>query len=240
VQGDLSPCSTRAGLGFMNRPSVGIASQMYRPPAFREDRPEVLHGLIRQYPLGALITQGAEGLEANHIPWWLEVADSGEVRLLGHIARANPLGKSPSTRPEVLVLFQGPAHYISPGWYPTKRDHGRVVPTWNYVVVHAHGRLVFHPEPAWIRAQLERLTNQLEATQPEPWSVGDAPPEYIDALLQSVVGVEIRVDRLEGKWKISQNQPEVNREGVIRNLENKPDQTAQELARLMRDAGTET
>jgi transcriptional regulator len=213
---------------------------MYRPPAFREDRPEVLYAFIRQHSLGALVTRGVEGLEANHIPWWLEVTDAGHVRLLGHIARANPLAKTPLAVPEVLVIFPGPEHYISPGWYPTKQEHGRVVPTWNYVVVHAHGQLVFHEEPAWIRAQMERLTHHMESTQPAPWSVADAPPEYIDALLQSVVGVEILVDRLEGKWKVSQNQPEVNREGVIRALAIKPNQTAQELARLVADAGTET
>ena len=210
---------------------------MYRPPAFREDRPEVLHGLIRQYPLGVLITQGAEGLDANHIPWWLEVADSGEVRLLGHIARANPLWKSSPMRPEVLVIFQGPAQYISPGWYPTKQVHGRVVPTWNYVVVHAHGRLVFHEDPAWIRAQMERLTGQMEAAQPQPWSIDEAPPEYIEALLATVVGVEIVVDRLEGKWKLSQNQPEVNRAGVVVGLAGRGDPAASEMARLVAGDG---
>jgi transcriptional regulator len=212
---------------------------MYRPPAFREDRPEVLHAFLRQHPLGALVTQGAEGLEANHIPWWLEVAETGEVALLGHIARANPLAKTPPARPDVLVIFQGPQHYISPGWYPTKQEQGRVVPTWNYVVVHAHGRLVFHDEPAWIRPQMERLTHQMETTQPEPWSLADAPPEYIDALLKTVVGVEIVVDRLEGKWKVSQNQPEVNREGVIRALETMTDPTAQQMSALVRNVGTE-
>jgi transcriptional regulator len=209
---------------------------MYRPPAFREDRPEVLHGLIRQYPLGALITQGAEGLDANHIPWWLEVADSGEVRLLGHIARANPLGKSPPTRPEVLVIFQGPGQYISPGWYPTKQQHGKVVPTWNYVAVHAHGQLVFHDDPAWIRGQMERLTGQMEATQPQPWSLADAPPDYLEALLTTVVGVEIVVDRLEGKWKLSQNQPEVNRAGVVAGLTGLADPAAAMMARLVEEA----
>ncbi|MFN8856900.1 MAG: FMN-binding negative transcriptional regulator, partial [Planctomycetaceae bacterium] len=143
---------------------------MYIPPAFREDRPEVLHAWIRAHPLGTLVTIGDQGLEANQIPWWLEVAETGKLRLLGHVARANPLGQSSATQPEVLVVFQGPAQYISPGWSPTKQEHGRVVPTWNYVVVHAHGRVVFHEDPSWIRAQLERLTDQMEANQPRPWS----------------------------------------------------------------------
>jgi len=176
-------------------------------------------------------------LEANQIPWWLEVAETGKLRLLGHVARANPLGQSSATQPEVLVVFQGPAQYISPGWYPTKQEHGRVVPTWNYVVVHAHGRVVFHEDPSWIRAQLERLTDQMEANQPRPWSIGDAPPEYIAALLKSVVGVEILVDRLQGKWKVSQNQPEINRAGVIRALSKMPNSAAQEMARLVGEAG---
>lgn len=210
---------------------------MYIPPAFREDRPEVLHAWIRAHPLGTLVTIGDQGLEANQIPWWLEVAETGKLRLLGHVARANPLGQSSATQPEVLVVFQGPAQYISPGWYPTKQEHGRVVPTWNYVVVHAHGRVVFHEDPSWIRAQLERLTDQMEANQPRPWSVGDAPPEYIAALLKSVVGVEILVDRLQGKWKVSQNQPEINRAGVIRALSKMPNSAAQEMARLVGEAG---
>ncbi|HBH51507.1 MAG TPA: transcriptional regulator [Planctomycetaceae bacterium] len=209
---------------------------MYIPPAFREDRPEVLHAWIRAHPLGTLVTIGDQGLEANQIPWWLEVAETGKLRLLGHVARANPLGQSSATQPEVLVIFQGPSQYISPGWYPTKQEHGRVVPTWNYVVVHAHGRVVFHEDPSWIRAQLERLTDQMEANQPRPWSVGDAPPEYIAALLKSVVGVEILVNRLEGKWKVSQNQPEINRAGVIRALSKMPDSAAQEMARLVGEA----
>jgi transcriptional regulator len=210
---------------------------MYIPPAFREDRPEVLHAWIRAHPLGTLVTIGDQGLEANQIPWWLEVAETGKLRLLGHVARANPLGQSSATQPEVLVVFQGPAQYISPGWYPTKQEHGRVVPTWNYVVVHAHGRVVFHEDPSWIRAQLERLTDQMEANQPRPWSIGDAPPEYIAALLKSVVGVEILVDRLQGKWKVSQNQPEINRAGVIRALSKMPNSAAQEMARLVGEAG---
>ena len=210
---------------------------MYIPTAFREDRPEVLHAWIRAHPLGTLVTIGDQGLEANQIPWWLEVAETGKLRLLGHVARANPLGQSSATQPEVLVVFQGPAQYISPGWYPTKQEHGRVVPTWNYVVVHAHGRVVFHEDPSWIRAQLERLTDQMEANQPRPWSVGDAPPEYIAALLKSVVGVEILVNRLEGKWKVSQNQPEINRAGVIRALSTMPNSAAQEMARLVGEAG---
>ncbi|MFN7769369.1 MAG: FMN-binding negative transcriptional regulator [Planctomycetaceae bacterium] len=209
---------------------------MYIPPAFREDRPEVLHAWIRAHPLGTLVTIGDQGLEANQIPWWLEVAETGKLRLLGHVARANPLGQSSATQPEVLVVFQGPAQYISPGWYPTKQEHGRVVPTWNYVVVHAHGRVVFHEDPSWIRAQLERLTDQMEANQPRPWSIGDAPPEYIAALLKSVVGVEILVDRLQGKWKVSQNQPEINRAGVIRALSKMPNSAAQEMARLVGEA----
>ena len=210
---------------------------MYIPPAFREDRPEVLHAWIRAHPLGTLVTIGDQGLEANQIPWWLEVAETGKLRLLGHVARANPLGQSSATQPEVLVVFQGPAQYISPGWYPTKQEHGRVVPTWNYVVVHAHGRVVFHEDPSWIRAQLERLTDQMEANQPRPWSIGDAPPEYIAALLKSGVGVEILVDRLQGKWKVSQNQPEINRAGVIRALSKMPNSAAQEMARLVGEAG---
>ena len=210
---------------------------MYTPPAFREDRPEVLHAWIRAHPLGTLVTHGAAGLDAQPVPWWLEGGEAEGVRLLGHVARANPLWKTPPAQAAVLVIFAGPGQYISPGWYPTKQEHGRVVPTWNYVAVHAHGRLVFHDDPAWIRGQMERLTGQMEAAQPQPWSIDEAPPEYIEALLATVVGVEIVVDRLEGKWKLSQNQPEVNRAGVVAGLTGLADPAAGVMARLVEEAG---
>lgn len=209
---------------------------MYTPPAFREDRPKVLHAWIRAHPLGTLVTHGAAGFDAQPVPWWLEVSATESVRLLGHVARANPLWKTPPAQAEVLVIFAGPGQYISPGWYPTKQEHGRVVPTWNYVAVHAHGRLVFHDDPAWIRGQMERLTGQMEATQPQPWTLAEAPPDYLEALLATVVGVEIVVDRLEGKWKLSQNQPEVNRAGVVAGLVGRGDPAASKMARLVEEA----
>lgn len=184
---------------------------MYTPTHFTAPNQEALYQLMREHPLATLVRQGTQGLEAHHAPLQL----TAESSLRGHVARANPLWQNEG---EVLVIFQGPQAYVSPSWYATKRQHGKVVPTWNYAVVHAHGRLRVRDDPAWVRAQVEALTLEHEAGMPLPWAVQDAPPDYIENLLKAVVGIEIEITRLEGKWKMSQNQPPENRAGVAEGL----------------------
>lgn len=184
---------------------------MYIPAHFREERPEALGELIRAYPLATLVTTGPDGIIANHVPLLLE-----DGRLLGHLARANPQWRD--SNGDVLAIFTGPDHYISPNWYPSKAEQGRVVPTWNYVAVHAYGKLLIHDDPAWLRALVTRLTDTHEAQLVRQWSVSDAPADYIDGLLKAIVGIEIRIERLEGKWKLSQNRPAEDRAGAAARL----------------------
>jgi len=178
---------------------------MYSPSHFDEDRPQLLHGLIAQHPLGTVITHGATGLEANHIPFELcaATADAPFGVLRAHVARANPLWRHDG---ETMVVFQGQSAYVSPALYEDKPLTGKVVPTWNYMAVHAHGTLRAIEDPAWILAQLERLTLQHESTRAAPWAVHDAPRDFLDRLLAAIVGIEIPVQRMQGKWKVSQNR----------------------------------
>lgn len=184
---------------------------MYQPRHFTEERTDVLHGLMQEHPLCTLVTLGAEGMVANAIPLMLQPHRGAHGTLVGHVARANPVWKETDLNVPVLAIFHGPQHYMSPGWYATKREHGKVVPTWNYVMVQARGRMVVHDDAAWVRALVETLTNHHEASQATPWSVADAPADYLDSMVRAVVGIEIPVDSLVGKWKVSQNQPEANR-----------------------------
>jgi transcriptional regulator len=188
---------------------------MYQPPAFREDRPEVLHALIRKHPLGLLITAGPAGLLANLFPFLLDAegAQMGTLRL--HMARANPQWRELERGEECLVVFQGPQDYVTPSWYATKRETGKVVPTWNYVTVHAWGRPRVMNDDAWLRRQIEDLTNSREAQRTEPWLVSDAPDDFVAVQMRAIVGIEIPIARIEGKWKMSQNRPEADRAGVI-------------------------
>ena len=200
---------------------------MYLPVQFEENRVEVLHALMRKHPFATLVNHGADGLAANHLPLHLaaEIAPCGALQ--GHVARANPLWQQAADT-DVLVIFEGPQTYVSPSWYPTKREHGKAVPTWNYVVVHARGRLRVIDDPAWLRTQLDALVDSHEAGFAEPWRIADAPPDYIDKMLTAIVGIEIAITRLTGKWKISQNQPAANRAGVVAGLREKA--TADSLA----------
>lgn len=185
---------------------------MYNPPVFREDRPEVLHDFIKQHPLAAIVTQTADGgLEANHIPVML--VEEGSI-LRGHISKANPMWQRPVER-EALAIFTGPSDYISPSWYPSKREHGRVVPTWNYSVVHAYGTLEFYQDKERLRAVVDQLTRIHEASFPEQWNITDAPLEFIEGLLNAIVGVDLKISRLEGKFKQSQNRSEDDRTAVF-------------------------
>jgi len=191
---------------------------MYSPAHFKEDRPEPLHQLVREHPLGLLITLGDQGLEANPIPFLLDVDASGQAVLRAHVARANPVWREARNDIDTLVVFQGPQAYISPNWYATKAENGKAVPTWNYITVQARGRMVVRDDAVWLRELVTRLTQRHEAAQARPWAVGDAPPDYIDAMLRAIVGIEIPLTSLQGKWKLSQNHPVVNREGVSQGL----------------------
>lgn len=206
---------------------------MYIPRQFEETRVEVMHELIQAHPLATLVTLSSAGLNANHIPFLLSPEPAPYGTLLGHIARANPVWTDFAKDVEVLAVFNGPEAYITPSWYATKRETGKVVPTWNYVTVHAYGSLRVKDDPVWLHKQLEALTAHNEAPFPQPWKVADAPPEFTGKLIESIVGIEIVITKLLGKWKLSQNQPRRNREGVIAGLESIGRERALEMAVLI-------
>ena len=204
---------------------------MYNSSHFEEKRLDVLHTLVRTQPLSTLVTLSSDGLVANHIPLYLRVDGSPLGTLAGHVARSNPLWRETDMGVQVLVIFQGPQAYISPNWYASKQEHGKVVPTWNYAVVHAKGTLTVHDDPVWIRAQLNDLTGQQEATSPKPWAVDDAPRDYTDKMISALVGIEIPIASLSGKWKVSQNQPAINRASVVQGLEGVGDSAMTDLVK---------
>lgn len=206
---------------------------MYTPRHFEEPRIEVMHELMHARPLATLVTLASGGLNANHIPLHLIDAPAPFGTLRGHVARANPLWRDFAAHVEVLAIFHGPDSYITPSWYATKQEAGKVVPTWNYAVVHAYGTLRVIDDAAWVRAQLEALTAHNEAKFDHPWSVSDAPREYTDKLIEAIVGIEIVVTSLTGKWKVSQNQPAQNRAGVITGLNHSGLRDAAEMATLV-------
>ena len=188
---------------------------MYLPPHFREDRLDVQHLLIRTHPLGLLISAGPSGLLANSIPFII-VADASERGTLRcHMSRANPQWQELRAVDECLVVFQGPQDYVTPSWYETKRETGKVVPTWNYATVHAWGRPQVIEDDGWLRQQIDALTRSREDARAQPWHVADAPADYVSAQIKGIIGVEIPIARIEGKWKMSQNRPEADRRGVI-------------------------
>ncbi|MFM0500806.1 FMN-binding negative transcriptional regulator [Paraburkholderia caffeinilytica] len=179
---------------------------MYVPTHFDEPRTEVLHTLITENPLGILFTHGKSGLDANHIPFDLK-ADEGACGVLhAHVARANPVWQDVANGDEVLVVFRAGDAYISPTWYPSKHEFHKQVPTWNYRVVHAHGRVTIRDDERYVRGLVARLTRTHEASQPQPWKMTDSASDYIDTLLKAIVGVEIEITRLVGKVKLSQNK----------------------------------
>ena len=188
---------------------------MYQPPHFREDRIEIQHQLVRAHPLGLLITAGPGGLLANLFPFLLDSdgSDKGTLRL--HIARANPQWKELEAVEECLVVFQGPQDYVTPSWYATKRETGKVVPTWNYATVHAWGKPRVMNDDVWLRRQIGDLTDSREKLRTAPWQVDDAPADFVAMQMRGIIGVEIPIARIEGKWKMSQNRPEADRAGVI-------------------------
>ncbi|MBZ6076209.1 FMN-binding negative transcriptional regulator [Microvirga puerhi] len=213
---------------------------MYQPPHFREDRLDILHGFIRAQTLGMLVTSGRSGLLANPIPFLLDVSSSTKGVLKAHLSRANPQWRDIESGAEALVIFQGVDTYITPSWYETKRETGKVVPTWNYAVVQAAGPMTIMDDPNWVRAQIGALTAQQEGSFAEPWAVSDAPDDFVAAQLKGIVGVQIAIARIEGKWKVSQNRPEGDRLGVSEGLRSRESRTAQEMADLVDQRGVKS
>ena len=190
---------------------------MYQPSAFREERLETLHALIRAHPLATLITAGTRGLIANLVPFTLaDTGDKGTLR--AHVAKANDQIDALKSGAETLVVFQGPEAYITPSWYASKKEHGRVVPTWNYVVVQVRGTPRVIDDTAWLRSQIGALTSSQENHRAEPWKVADAPAAFIDGQIKAIIGVEIPILTIEGKWKVSQNRSTDDRQGVCEGL----------------------
>ena len=190
---------------------------MYIPRANREDRLSVLHKLMVDQPFASLNTVGSSGLFASHIPMVLEQNGANGL-LRGHISRANRQWQDYSSSIEALAIFSGPQHYITPSWYPEKQETGKVVPTWNYVVVHAYGHLKVIEDGEWLMTHLKNLTSIHEADSSVPWKIGDAPADYIASQVKGIVGLEMAIERLEGKWKVSQNRSEQDRSGVAKGL----------------------
>ena len=191
---------------------------MYQPPHFREDRLDVLHALIAKHPLGLLITSGPGGLQANNVPFLIDAKMSERGTLRAHLARANQQAKELAAVTECLVVFQGPQHYISPSLYATKQETGKVVPTWNYITVQAYGAPRVVDDAGWLRQQIDDLTRHQENPRAAPWHVSDAPDAFIAAQVKGIVGLEIPLTRLDGKWKVSQNRPAVDQAGVAAGL----------------------
>jgi transcriptional regulator len=193
---------------------------MYVPKHFEERRPEELHRVVRDYPLGVLVLRSAGGLDANHIPFELHQED-GKTLLLAHVARANPLWQETTDGDEALVIFRAASAYISPNWYPSKHEFHKQVPTWNYQAVHAHGRIFIRDDERFVRAIVARLTrtNEIRSGQERPWKMTDSSKEFIDHMVSNIVGIEIVVDNLIGKWKLSQNKEERDRSTAATELQ---------------------
>ena len=207
---------------------------MYIPQQFAETRPEALHRIIRAHPLGMLATHGPEGLDADHIPFELDVAHGPHGRLLAHGARANDVWQRCPTGAAVMVAFRGVEAYVSPNWYPSKHEAHRQVPTWNYEVVHAHGTLTVRDDERFVRGLVARLTRRHEAAEAKPWKMSDSAPEFIDAMLRNIVGLEIAITSLAGKAKLSQNKETRDRLNAADALATREHG---ELAQSMRNAG---
>jgi len=213
---------------------------MYQPPHHAETRVEVMHALIRAHPLGLLVSNGTDGPIANPLPFLLDADVGPHGRLRAHLSKANQQWRQVAERPDepVLVVFQGVNTYITPSWYATKRETGKVVPTWNYAIVQARGRGRIVDDRDWLAGQIDELTGTHEADRDQPWHVADAPEPFIEAQIKGIIGIEIDIASLEGKWKVSQNRPAADRAGVVEGLgelSEKPG--AAEMAELVRRFG---
>lgn len=207
---------------------------MHLPAHFREERVPVLHEAMRRSRLAILVTAGPEGFEASHVPLLLDPDPAPLGTLLGHLARGNPQAGRAGSEVEALAILTGPDAYVSPSWYATKAETGTVVPTWNYVAVHAHGRLRFFEDPQRLLALVSRLTEAHEGGRALPWRVSDAPADFIQAQLRGITGFEMAIARLEGKWKLSQNRSAPDRAGVVDGLTREGGEVAAAVADLMK------
>jgi transcriptional regulator len=207
---------------------------MYVPAHFVQHDPKEIQRVVREHPLGALVTCGEAGLDANHIPFEFDPEDGPHGKLTAHVARANPVWQQCPTGTRVLVIFRGAEAYVSPNWYPSKHETHQQVPTWNYEVVHAHGLITIRDDERFVRGMVARLTRRHEAAEPKPWKMSDAAPEYIDEELRHIVGIEIAVTSLVGKFKLSQNRDERDRLSAADTLAVRGHDA---IAQRMRDAG---
>jgi len=207
---------------------------MYSPRKYQENDINKLKGMMAKHSFATLITYNDSGIEANHIPLLLNQSAGKDV-LQGHVAKANPLWKNIANKSEVLIIFNGPNCYISPNYYPTKQENGKAVPTWNYVTVQVKGTVSFIHDEHWNLTMLNNLTKKHEANQSTPWSVSDAPQEYIDKMLSAIVGLEIDISSISGKWKVSQNHPEVNKQGIVEGLSQEGENDAVNIAKLVQE-----
>ena len=208
---------------------------MYQPPNFREDDLATQQQLIRAHPLGLLITAGASGLIANSVPFHLDAGKSEKGTLQLHLARANGQWRDIQDGAPVLAVFQGANSYVTPSWYQTKQETGKVVPTWNYAIVQARGPARVIDDAEWLLAQINAITGQHEGSREKPWAVEDAPENFIRAQLKGIIGIEIEIASIEGKWKVSQNRPMADREGVAAGLADSGGQV--EMIELVRRYG---
>jgi transcriptional regulator len=206
---------------------------VYVPAHFKEDRVAVLHEAIRQYGFGTLVTSSERELEASHLPLLLDPEPAPLGTVLGHMARANPQWQRVKPGMEALAIFLGPNTYITPSWYPTKQQTGKVVPTWNYLAIHAYGTLSFFDDRDELRAHVSKMTDTHETPRDAPWAVSDAPADFVDGMLRAIVGFKLRITRLEGKWKMSQNRPEQDVSGVIEGLTREPSEAHDAVAEIV-------
>jgi transcriptional regulator len=212
---------------------------MYNPPHFRNDDVAALHAAIRAHGFGSLVTVGADGIEVSHVPMLVDPAPAPYGTLIGHLSKANEQWRR--ARPDVpaLAMFLGPDAYITPAWYATKQESGKVVPTWNYVAIHASGALRFFHEPERLLGVVTRLTDAHEAGRAEPWKVTDAPDDYVAGMLKGIVGFELTITKLDGKFKMSQNRPALDRAGVVEGLARDGGETKAAVARLVSESSRE-
>ena len=210
---------------------------MYQPAQFREDDLAVQHALIRAHPFGLLISNGPEGIIANPVPFLLHPGEGPRGTLRCHLSRANPQWQALEQSPAVLAVFQGTERYITPSWYKSKAEHAKVVPTWNYAIVQARGAAVLHHDPAWLHEHVGALSAGHEAGRPAPWALTDAPAAYVASQLKGIVGIEIEIGAIEGKWKASQNRPLADRAGVVEGLMAEGDELSLAMAAMVKQRG---
>lgn len=206
---------------------------MYLPSQFEETRLDVLHQLVRSHPLGTFVILGDTGLLANHMPFLIDSRHGPCGTLRAHVARSNPVWKQFGKPVEAIVVFQGPDSYITPSWYPSKHADGKAVPTWNYAVVHAYGQPRAIDDPAWLLEHVTQLTTEHESGQALPWKVSDAPQDYRDQMISRIVGIEMPLSKIQGKWKVSQNRPLADRLGVVAGLESRATEQSRAMAELV-------